>query len=62
MLDTTTSPHMYSKFIDTWNMQICGGCAEPFIGVTMNTLSFVVRIWICGDSAERYVLCTGDRC
>jgi len=28
MLDTTTVPHMYSKFIDVWNIQICGGCAE----------------------------------
>jgi len=28
MLDTTTAPHMYSKFIDAWNMQIYGGCAE----------------------------------
>jgi len=28
ILDTTTVPHMYSKFIDVWNMQICGGCAE----------------------------------
>jgi len=28
MLDTTTAPHMYSKFIDASNMQICGGCAE----------------------------------
>jgi len=28
MLDTTTAPHMYSKFIDAWNIKICGGCAE----------------------------------
>jgi len=28
MLDTTTAPHMYFKFIDACNMQICGGCAE----------------------------------
>ena len=28
MLDTTTASHMYSKFIDAWKMQICGGCAE----------------------------------
>jgi len=28
MLDTTTEPHMYSKFIDVCNIQICGGCAE----------------------------------
>ena len=28
MLDTTTEPHMYSKFIDTWNMQICGEFSE----------------------------------
>jgi len=28
MVNTTTAPHMYSKFIDAWNMQICGGCGE----------------------------------
>jgi len=28
MLDTTTAPHIRSKFIDTSNIQICGVCAE----------------------------------